>query len=51
MFELKDTIEIVYFDTVLDQLIILESDAESVVKIVITMFGSEKLENIGTLGE
>jgi len=48
MFELS-SIEIVYYDVSLNQLLIVESDAASITMVVIGMFGSDTHHYVGTL--
>jgi len=43
--------EVVYYDKLIDQVIILESDVTTLTALVIAMFRSDQLEYIGTLGE
>ena len=55
LFNLKDyemsNDAIVYYDTNMDQLIVLESDIEAVIQLVIAIIRSESLFYIGTLSK
>ena len=55
LFNLKDyemsNDAIVYYDTNMDQLIVLESDIEAVIQLVVSIIRSEDLCYIGTLNK
>lgn len=44
-----ENVEIVYYDKLIDQLIVLESDLGTVTGIVLGIFENDRLEYIGTI--
>ena len=46
-----DNDAVVYYDTNMDQLIVLESDIEAVIQLVVSIIRSEDLCYIGTLSK
>lgn len=45
----SETVEIVYYDKMIDQLITVNSDIVTVTGIVLSIFENERLEYIGTI--
>lgn len=45
----NETVEIVYYDKMIDQLVTVNSDIGTVTGIVLSIFENERLEYIGTI--